>query len=63
MAQHINPILIPIAVLTDSYKATHFLQYPECKKMVAYGEFRAPFENNKEDSRLIFYGIRFIGLR
>jgi hypothetical protein len=26
---------LPISVLTDSYKATHFLQYPEAKKMVA----------------------------
>lgn len=49
---------IPIAVLTDSYKATHFMQYPACKRMVAYGEFRAPYNNNKEDSRLVSYGIR-----
>lgn len=26
---------VPISVLTDSYKATHFLQYPGAKKMVA----------------------------
>ena len=26
---------LPISVLTDSYKATHFLQSPEAKKMVA----------------------------
>jgi len=26
---------LPISILTDSYKATHFLQYPEAKKMVA----------------------------
>jgi hypothetical protein len=31
-----NPALcIPISVLTDSYKASHFLQYPTSKKMVA----------------------------
>jgi hypothetical protein len=53
-----NTFQIPVGVLTDSYKAGHFLQYPEAKKMVAYGEFRSPFENNKEDSRLVFYGIR-----
>lgn len=27
--------LLPISVLTDSYKATHFMQYPDTKKMVA----------------------------
>lgn len=26
---------VPISVLTDSYKATHFLQYPKATKMVA----------------------------
>lgn len=31
-----NPALcIPISVMTDSYKASHFLQYPTSKKMVA----------------------------
>eukprot|EP01114_Cavostelium_apophysatum_P007401 TRINITY_DN1949_c0_g1_i3.p1 TRINITY_DN1949_c0_g1~~TRINITY_DN1949_c0_g1_i3.p1 ORF type:complete len:532 (-),score=140.66 TRINITY_DN1949_c0_g1_i3:48-1580(-) len=56
----LSPADITIAVMTDSYKATHYLQYPESKCMVAYGEFRAPFENNKEDSRFVFYGIRYI---
>ena len=28
---------VPISVLTDSYKATHFLQYPGAIKMVAVG--------------------------
>lgn len=28
---------IPISVLTDSYKATHYLQYPGAQKMVAVG--------------------------
>ena len=26
---------LPISILTDSYKATHFLQYPPSSKMVA----------------------------
>lgn len=31
-----NPSLcVPISVMTDSYKASHFLQYPASKKMVA----------------------------
>ncbi len=29
------PVGVPISVLTDSYKATHFLQYPKAQKMVA----------------------------
>ena len=28
--------------------------------MTAYGEFRSSFEKNKNDSRLVFYGIRYI---
>jgi nicotinic acid phosphoribosyltransferase len=28
--------------------------------MVAYGEFRGAFEKDKEDERLVFYGIRYI---
>lgn len=35
---HAPPLLtdwLPISVLTDSYKTTHYLQYPACKKMVA----------------------------
>lgn len=51
---------ITIAVLTDSYKATHFQQYPDCKKMVAYGEFRTPFNGNKQDNRFVFYGMRYV---
>ncbi len=51
---------IPMGVLTDSYKASHFLMYPDSSKMVAYGEFRAPYETNKEDHRFVFYGMRYI---
>lgn len=50
---------LPIAILTDSYKAGHFSQYPECKEMVAYGEFRKPYEG-MEDERIVFYGIRYL---
>jgi hypothetical protein len=33
-----NPLLsVPISVLTDSYKASHFLQYPAADKLVAVG--------------------------
>uniref|UniRef100_A0A7S0MWA0 Nicotinamide phosphoribosyltransferase n=1 Tax=Pyramimonas obovata TaxID=1411642 RepID=A0A7S0MWA0_9CHLO len=56
---------IPIAVLTDSYKAGHFKMYPAADKMVAYGEFRKGFQlgdgkHDEEDKRLIFFGIRYI---
>jgi len=56
-----NPFFfnIPIGVLTDSYKATHFAMYPKANKMVAYGEFRNSFEKNKDDDRIVLYGIRY----
>lgn len=51
---------VPISVLSDSYKATHFAQYPACSKMVAYGEFRAGFSKDTEDVRVVNYGLRYI---
>jgi hypothetical protein len=53
-------LMVPVSVLTDSYKASHFLMYPEADLMVAYGEFRGPFQKDKEDSRFVFYGMRYI---
>jgi nicotinic acid phosphoribosyltransferase len=50
---------LPIAVLTDSYKAGHFAQYPDAKEMIAYGEFRKHYEG-MDDERIVFYGIRYI---
>jgi nicotinic acid phosphoribosyltransferase len=52
--------LLPISVLTDSYKAGHYAQYPPCKKMVAYGEFRRSFDGDPTDTRFVFFGIRYI---
>jgi nicotinic acid phosphoribosyltransferase len=52
--------LLPISVLTDSYKAGHYAQYPPCKKMVAYGEFRRSFDGDPSDTRFVFFGIRYI---
>ncbi len=49
---------IPMAVMTDSYKATHFLMYPEAQEMVAYGEFRTSFGKRDDDQRFVFFGIR-----
>lgn len=49
---------IPVAVLTDSYKAGHPRQYPDnMKQATAYGEFRkAMFDN---DHRIVFFGGRY----
>eukprot|EP00798_Chlamydomonas_sp_ICE-L_P002407 gene2407-8718_t len=51
---------VPISVLTDSYKATHFLQYPSASKMVAYGEFRSGYNKDRSDTRFVSYGIRYM---
>eukprot|EP00286_Rhodomonas_abbreviata_P018302 CAMPEP_0181308900 /NCGR_PEP_ID=MMETSP1101-20121128/11726_1 /TAXON_ID=46948 /ORGANISM="Rhodomonas abbreviata, Strain Caron Lab Isolate" /LENGTH=563 /DNA_ID=CAMNT_0023415347 /DNA_START=161 /DNA_END=1852 /DNA_ORIENTATION=+ len=49
----------PMGVMTDSYKATHFHMYPECRSMTAYGEFRAQYKGvGVDDDRFIFYGMR-----
>ena len=52
--------LLPVAVLTDSYKAAHPDQYPPARRMVAYGEFRAAYRGVKDDQRFVFFGIRYI---
>jgi hypothetical protein len=41
---------VPISVLTDSYKASHFLQYPETRKMVAVRR-RGRLEGGREGGR------------
>lgn len=51
---------IPLAVLTDSYKTTHYALYPSANKMIAYGEFRSSYNNDKIDHRIVFYGIRYV---
>jgi hypothetical protein len=43
---------LPLAVMTDSYKACHPLMYPDAVRMVAYGEFRKGFRT----------AVRFCGL-
>jgi hypothetical protein len=46
-----------MSVMTDSYKAGHFLMYPEAKSMTAYGEFREPMLGMKtggqQDNRFV----------
>lgn len=50
------------AILTDSYKLGHFEQYPPCKKMIAYGEFRRGLnmEYDGANDDIIFFGLDFI---
>jgi nicotinic acid phosphoribosyltransferase len=50
---------IPFPVRTDSYKAGHFMMYPNAQKMVAYGELRKAYPGI-DDDRIVFYGIRYI---
>jgi len=55
-----NIYKIPMAVMSDSYKAGHSVgMYLPCKSATAYGEFRSPFVG-LNDERIVFYGIRYI---
>lgn len=50
---------IPMGLMADSYKATHFEMYPEALKMVAYGEFRLPYKDlGGKEGRFVSYGMR-----
>ena len=48
----------PSSVMTDTYKATHFLMYKEAKVMSAYGEFRQAYAG-MDDDRIVVYGIKY----
>ena len=50
----LNPV-----ILSDSYKAVHFMLYPNAVQMSAYGSFRKSFPD-MNDNRFVFYGIRYI---
>jgi Nicotinamide phosphoribosyltransferase, N-terminal domain len=51
---------IPPTVLSDSYKASHFRQYPECRFMSAYGEFRCGYDKDVDDQRMVHWGFRHL---
>ena len=53
-------LALPLGILTDSYKASHYLQYPEATRMVAYGEFRRGYDGDTADQRIVWYGIRHV---
>ena len=55
-----NPLHLNPAVMADSYKASHYLQYPPAQLMVAYAEFRSPFDHDLTDTRFVWYGIRYV---
>ena len=46
---------LPIGILSDSYKAGHFTQYPKATE-ASTGEFRRGYNKDKEDTRCVFYG-------
>ena len=51
---------LPLGIMSDSYKAGHFKMYPEATEATAYGEFRRGYNKDKEDTRCVFYGMRYI---
>ena len=54
MQRSINPV-----VLSDGYKASHFLMYPKAKQMSAFGGFRSPYPGF-DDNRFVVYGMRYL---
>jgi nicotinic acid phosphoribosyltransferase len=49
----------PPTLSVDSYKAGHFVQYPEALQMVAYGSCRTGYKGMPDD-RLVMYGMDYI---
>jgi len=59
MIRGTSALILP--ALTDTYKMSHPLQYPDgAREMSAYAECRSAFEKDPEDSRIVFYGIRYV---
>lgn len=56
MVAGLRTLECPMSVMTDSYKAGHFLMYPAAQSMTAYGEFREPM-NGMNDNRLVVRNI------
>ncbi|KAJ2352327.1 hypothetical protein GGF43_003789 [Coemansia sp. RSA 2618] len=55
-----GPFGLPLPLLTDSYKASHFAVFPRAASATAYAEFRQPFNNDPDDHRIVFYGLQYI---
>lgn len=55
-----NLLQAPFLVQTDSYKAAHFMMYPQnIKSMTAYMECRGHLPESN-DQRIVLFGIRYI---
>ena len=52
MVAGLRTLECPMSVMSDSYKAGHFLMYPAARSMTAYGEFREPMKG-MNDNRLV----------
>ncbi|KAJ2005047.1 hypothetical protein GGI04_000837 [Coemansia thaxteri] len=55
-----GPFGLPLALLTDSYKASHFALYPAAEQATAYCEFRHGYDKDASDERMVFCGLRYI---
>ncbi|KAJ2806403.1 hypothetical protein H4R21_000879 [Coemansia helicoidea] len=55
-----GPFGLPLPLLTDSYKASHYALYPAAQEAVAYVEFRHGFDKDDGDQRMVFYGLRYV---
>lgn len=64
LAAGLRTLEAPMSVMADSYKAGHFLMYPECKSMSAYGEFREPMAGmltgGQQDNRFVVCALLFL---
>lgn len=49
----------PFLIHTDSYKATHFMQYPDAEEMSCYMECRGPLAE-VGNGKIMFYGWRYL---
>ena len=53
-------VTVPLPMMADSYKAGHYLMYPDALLMSAYGEFRKPMFPSTGDTRFVFCGMDHI---
>ncbi len=57
MVAGLRTLECPMSVMSDSYKAGHFLMYPAAKSMTAYGEFREPMKGMNDNRMVVRYDI------
>jgi hypothetical protein len=50
----------PLSLMADSYKGTHLRMYPDnTGEMRVYGTFRQSYDKDKDDHRVVVYGIKY----